>query len=154
MNLSQPCGTRSKERRGTSYTRGTPAKVFVLMIASRDTCPCSLGSEPSRPHGLYRGTSLIRNSAPLGPYSRTMLRALWWYWGEGLSFMSAISLYGLHGRECIVAMLCSIAKVAKTAPNQQDCRSRWDFQSLNVIPHSCIEFQCPHVVGVFKRSRT
>ena len=26
----------------------------------------------------YRGTSLIRNSAPLGPYSRTMSRALWW----------------------------------------------------------------------------
>ena len=25
----------------------------------------------------YRGTSLIRNSAPLGPYSRTMPRALW-----------------------------------------------------------------------------
>jgi len=27
---------------------------------------------------VYRGTSLIRNSAPLGPYSRTMPRALWW----------------------------------------------------------------------------
>ena len=27
---------------------------------------------------FYRGTSLIRNSAPLGPYSRTMPRALWW----------------------------------------------------------------------------
>ena len=26
--------------------------------------------------GTYRGTSLIRNSAPLGPYSRTMPRAL------------------------------------------------------------------------------
>ena len=26
----------------------------------------------------YRGTSLIRNSACLGPYSRTMPRALWW----------------------------------------------------------------------------
>ena len=26
----------------------------------------------------YRGTSLIRNSASLGPYSRTMHRALWW----------------------------------------------------------------------------
>ena len=27
---------------------------------------------------LYRGTSLIRNCAPLGPYSRTVPRALWW----------------------------------------------------------------------------
>jgi len=26
----------------------------------------------------FRGTSLIRNSAPLGPYSTTMPRALWW----------------------------------------------------------------------------
>ena len=26
----------------------------------------------------YRGTSLIRNSADLGPYSRTTPRALWW----------------------------------------------------------------------------
>jgi len=32
-----------------------------------------LGCTPS-----YRGTSLIRNSAPLGLYSRTMARALWW----------------------------------------------------------------------------
>jgi len=28
--------------------------------------------------GVYRGTSLIRNSAPLGPYSRTIPRVLWW----------------------------------------------------------------------------
>ena len=27
---------------------------------------------------LHRGTSLIRNSAPLGPYSRSMHRVLWW----------------------------------------------------------------------------
>jgi len=26
----------------------------------------------------YRGTSLIRNSAPLGPYSRTIPRVIWW----------------------------------------------------------------------------
>ena len=30
------------------------------------------------PTQLYRGTLLIRNSAPLGPYSRTMLGALRW----------------------------------------------------------------------------
>ena len=27
---------------------------------------------------LYRGTSLITNNAPLGPYSRNMPKALWW----------------------------------------------------------------------------
>jgi len=26
----------------------------------------------------YRGTSIIRNRAPVGTYSRTMPRALWW----------------------------------------------------------------------------
>ena len=31
----------------------------------------------------YRGTSLIRNSAPIGPYGRTMHRALWWVLGGG-----------------------------------------------------------------------
>ena len=31
-----------------------------------------------RANAVYRGTSLIRNSAPLGPYSRNMPRALWW----------------------------------------------------------------------------
>ena len=34
-------------------------------------------------HALSRGTSLIRNSSPLGPYSRTIPRALWWAWGGG-----------------------------------------------------------------------
>ena len=28
--------------------------------------------------GVYRGTSLIRNTLPVGPYSRPMTRALWW----------------------------------------------------------------------------
>ena len=32
----------------------------------------------------YRGTSPIRNSAPLGPYRMTMSRALWWPQGEGV----------------------------------------------------------------------
>ena len=38
----------------------------------------------------YRGTPLIRNSAPLGPYSRTLHRALWWPWGRGLFLMSEV----------------------------------------------------------------
>jgi hypothetical protein len=32
----------------------------------------------------YRGASLIRNCAPLGPYSRPMPRVLWWSWGWGV----------------------------------------------------------------------
>ena len=32
----------------------------------------------------YRGNSLIRNSAHLNPYGRTMPRTLWKPWGRGL----------------------------------------------------------------------
>ena len=34
-----------------------------------------------------RGTSLIRISAPVGPYSRTMPRTLQWSWGRGGCFL-------------------------------------------------------------------
>ena len=40
----------------------------------------------------YRATSLIRNSAPLAPYNRTMSRALWRSWGGGLFLMSEVPL--------------------------------------------------------------
>ena len=33
---------------------------------------------------MYRGTSLITDRAPLGPYIRTAPRALWWSWGGGV----------------------------------------------------------------------
>ena len=39
-------------------------------------------------HIMYRVTSPIRNIATLGPYSRTVPRALWWSWWGGL-FLSA-----------------------------------------------------------------
>ena len=41
---------------------------------------------------MYRGTLLIRNSAPLGPYSRTMPGPLWWSYGEVLFLMSEVPL--------------------------------------------------------------
>ena len=33
---------------------------------------------PNRVRQDYRGTSLIRNRHPVGPYSRPSPRALWW----------------------------------------------------------------------------
>jgi len=42
-------------------------------------------------HLMGRGISLIRNSAPLGPYRRTMPRALWWPLGGGLFLMSEVT---------------------------------------------------------------
>ena len=45
-----------------------------------------------RSTGGYGGTSLIRNSPPLGPYSRTKSRALWWSKGGALFLMSEVPL--------------------------------------------------------------
>jgi len=43
----------------------------------------------------YRGTSLIRNRLPLGPYGKPMTRALWWSQGGGCFLMSEVPLYRL-----------------------------------------------------------
>ena len=44
------------------------------------------GFREDSPAHPYRGISLIRNSAPLGPYSRTMPRALWKLGGGAVSY--------------------------------------------------------------------
>ena len=61
----------------------------------------------------YRGTSLIRNSNPLGPYSRTMPRALWRPLGEGLFLMSEVH----------VALYVEVPLLAKTDPIR--CNITW-----------------------------
>ena len=48
---------------------------------------------PVFPQPPNRGTSLIRNSAPLGPYGRNMPKALWWSWGDWMFLMSEAPLY-------------------------------------------------------------
>jgi len=48
----------------------------------------SEGSQPLH----YRGTSLIKNIPPAGPYSRNMPRALRWASGEGQFLMSKVTL--------------------------------------------------------------
>jgi len=61
--------------------------AVVVSIKVSLTQPLSLCRSLSRGYLLmrtlcmlssYRGTSHIRNSASLGPYNRTMPRALWW----------------------------------------------------------------------------
>jgi hypothetical protein len=44
---------------------------------------------------VYRVTSLIRNRRSLGPYSRTMPRALWGSQGGGRFVMIEVPLYRL-----------------------------------------------------------
>jgi len=57
----------------------------------------------------YRGTSLIRNSGRLGPYRRTMLRALWQSCGGGQFLVSKVPLYMEARLSCGHAKL-SVAK--------------------------------------------
>ena len=55
-----------------SYERGTP--VRRPMRSNRSNFA----------HITYRGTSLTRKRLPVGPYSRTVPRALRWSWGVGV----------------------------------------------------------------------
>ena len=77
--------------------------IYMYMYMNRgirDTSPirkCPPPWDPRHKHTvqlyMYRGTSLIRNSRPLGPYSKTLHRALWWpLWG-GVVLMSEVPLY-------------------------------------------------------------
>ena len=43
--------------------------------------------------GSYRGTSLIRKRPPLGHYSGTVPRVVWWSLWGGLFFISEVPLY-------------------------------------------------------------
>ena len=50
--------------------------------ASAPPAPAAWPSLPA-PNPRYRGPSIIRNSPLVGPYSRTIPRVLWWFWGGG-----------------------------------------------------------------------
>ena len=63
------------------------------------------GTEAQSERAEYRDTSLMRDSAPLGPYSRNMPRALWWSYGVGLFLMSEVSLYSARSL-CASVPLC------------------------------------------------
>ena len=64
---------------GISYERGAPVVGGRRRVSS-------VSSE-------YRGTSLARKRTPLGPYSRTMPRLLWWCCGGGRFLMSEVPLF-------------------------------------------------------------
>ena len=63
------------------WTGLAPTQVFYSLdvtVTYSTRSAIKLISSPTHSEGLrYRGTSLIRNNAPLGPCSRTMPRALW-----------------------------------------------------------------------------
>ena len=64
----------------------TSTFAFVSFFSAANRCENRSTAE------AYRGTSLIRNSPLLGPYSRTVFRALWWPQGGGVFLMSEVPL--------------------------------------------------------------
>jgi hypothetical protein len=48
----------------------------------------------------YKVTSLTKNNPLLGPYSRTMSKAIWWSYGRGVFLMSEVPLYGSPPETC------------------------------------------------------
>jgi hypothetical protein len=47
------------------------------LVLQKHVAAHPLDLRTARDQVIYRGTSLIRNRTPLGPYSRAMPRALW-----------------------------------------------------------------------------
>ena len=98
---AKPCAlgacTRCEENRASVVANGVEVRTkhqpapFATMVANavRD-----LGRQRRRgAHQTYRGTSLMRNVPPMGPYIRPMSRALWWSWRGGMFLMSEVPLY-------------------------------------------------------------
>ena len=74
----------------------------TLHILKDVRCPTHCASRgrflaPQRRTCLYRGTLLIRHTPLLGPYRRTIPRALWWSWGGGQFLVSEASPLFLRG---------------------------------------------------------
>ena len=59
-----------------------------------DGAPCHVAELLTRiqVEEAYRGTSPVRNTPLLGPYSKTIPRVLWWSYGGGLFLMGEVPL--------------------------------------------------------------
>ena len=94
--MRYPCRGRERERESDrerenerESERERERERGRLLLPTRKT----VWSDTMRaPPATYRATSPIRNSAPLGPYSRTMQRALWKPLDGGLFLMSEVPL--------------------------------------------------------------
>jgi len=81
----------ASERKGTNFkkNKGLLSESQGLNLALTVFC---------------RGTSLIRNSAPLGPNRRTMPRVPGWSWGGGAVLMSEVPLYSFDSGAQVTAV--------------------------------------------------
>ena len=75
------CMTQTTTNYGRQYRRLIEGFLLIRWV-HMDTGPRGRTAPymrlPRENVGGYMGTSLIRNSAPLGPYSRPLPMALWW----------------------------------------------------------------------------
>ena len=63
----------------TSCTKNIVSRAVASHRRPRGAPSDTFETQTSQPHAHpYKGTSLIRNSSPLGPYRKTMPRALQW----------------------------------------------------------------------------
>ena len=58
-----------------TITGRSARRIWPSLSAASPSHPTTLPNENYYTVGPYRGTSIMRNSAPLGPYSRNMPRA-------------------------------------------------------------------------------
>ena len=72
--------------------------------------------QPSPPSRVYRGTSLVTNTPPAGPYGNSMPRVLWWSWGGWRFLKSEAPLCMYVGMRRRIASRAGRAESAKPAP--------------------------------------
>ena len=78
-DVSRPCQSRVRPPSTTLESPMVESSFSPLAGGTAQVLPDGVSEtfDTARPVP-YRGTSLRRNSGPLGTYSRTMPRALWW----------------------------------------------------------------------------
>jgi len=109
-SLQEPSTILTGAHPWSPFTRGGPLEPFyprralgaLLPEAGPSWARCSqhashVSARADWRKARYRGTSLIRNSTPLGPYGRPMPRALWRSWGGERFLMSEVPLYAILG---------------------------------------------------------
>ena len=76
-DLTPPAWPAARLERGGPFKHRTPhtSHSQVRPLSTRAAAPLA---QHSTGPGPYRGISLISNRLPLGPYSRSMPRAVWW----------------------------------------------------------------------------
>jgi hypothetical protein len=79
---------------GAAVLLVSPARAMHRSESNATSVPCRVdaGVLARAPLG-YKGTLLVRNRHPVGPYSRSMLRLLWRSWGGGRFLMNEVPMY-------------------------------------------------------------